>query len=1007
MARKDIFDRIDSKMRNQIAGLGRTPKKDEETTDADYVEKRVNRRVIRRRARKPAPEAEATPAVAEVPADLPEQAEPPEALEPEPVETPEPATVAEEVEASPQADVPPESSEPEPVEEAAAAAEPSEPEAPEVEEAAPIETPAPEEPEVADVSDQAEPAETAAPAEEIGEPVADEPVDVPDVAEPEAPEVPAEAEAAEPESGEEVQDLASAEEAPAAEDAPDTPDGDEPEPAAQAEPDAPAEAAEPAAETTAEASDAPVVPVPPTVDGVPTPTDSMSLEDLLRQQGIVQHKPKKGRRIITEAPMPERRPIPKPIIRQDIRAQQMLKQAQQAGYKDASTDVAGQARDGGRRRAPGHDRLERDLRAERERERRMQRTTAGAKKKSRRKSIVQRPDMVFYPDRRSSRKKTASRGGPARKTTITQPKAAKRVIRIDNEISVGELAKELGLKAPEIIRTLIGMGQMVTVNDFVDMETAGLVAAEYEYTVENTAFKEEEIIVAEEDAPEDLVPRPPVITVMGHVDHGKTSILDAIRKTRVAAREAGGITQHIGAYQVDVAGQTLTFLDTPGHEAFTAMRARGAQCTDLVVLVVAANDGVMPQTVEAINHAKAAGVPILVAINKIDLANINIDRVKTELSEHELAPEDWGGDTVMVQVSATKGTGLEDLLEMIALQTELLELKGNPTRASRGVVIEGKLSKGVGPVATVLVQAGTLSVGDYLVAGSAYGRIRAMLDYSGKRVKTATPAVPVEVHGLSAVPQAGDEVAGVEDERGAKLLVEHRQEKDRSKSLAKSTGATQENILELLAAGKRKELAVVLKADVQGSVEAVRDALSKIEVDETKLNILHTAVGGITESDVILASASNGMVLGFHVRPDGKAARLAEQQGVKIRTYRIIYEALEEIENMLLGLLDPTYEEEVKGRADVRDIFKIPKIGVIAGCHVADGSIARSHKARLLRNGVVLWEGKLASLKRFKDDAKEVTQGYECGIGLQDYHDLKKGDVIETYVVNEVARKKA
>ena len=993
MARKDIFDRIDSKMRNQIAGLGRTPKKDEETTDADYVEKRVNRRVIRRRARKTEPGSEATLPVAEVAAELP--VEPAEAPEIEPAEAPELAPAADEVEAPATAGVPSEPPEAEPAEEAAAAAEP--------EVAEPEEAPAAEEPVAA-----AESAETVEQAEEVAEPVADEPAE-PEVAEADVPEVPAEAEVAAPESGEEVQDLAAAEEAPAPVDAP-----EEPESAAPAEPDqpdAPAEAAESAPaesgeEPAPEASDAPPAPAAPVVDGVPTATDSMSLEDLLRQQGIVQHKPKKGRRIITEAPMAERRPIPKPIIRQDIRAQQMLKQAQQAELKESGTDVSGQPRDGGRRRAPlGQDRLERDLRAERERERRMQRTAAGAKKKSRRKSIVQRPDMVFYPDRRSTRKKTTARGGPARKTTITQPKAAKRVIRIENEISVGELAKELGLKAPELIRTLIGMGQMVTVNDFVDMEAASLVAAEYEYTVENIAFKEEEIIVAEEDAPEDLVPRPPVITVMGHVDHGKTSILDAIRKTRVAAREAGGITQHIGAYQVNVAGQTLTFLDTPGHEAFTAMRARGAQCTDLVVLVVAANDGVMPQTIEAINHARAAGVPILVAINKIDLANINIDRVKTELSEHDLAPEDWGGETVMVQVSATKGTGLDDLLEMIALQTEFLELKGNPTRATRGVVIEGKLSKGVGPVATVLVQAGTFKVGDYVVAGSAYGRVRAMMDYAGKRVKTATPAVPVEIHGLSSVPQAGDEVAGVEDEKGAKLLVEHRQEKDRSLSLAKSTGATQENILELLAAGQRKELAVVLKADVQGSVEAVRDALTKIEVDETKLNILHTAVGGITESDVILASASNGMVLGFQVRPDAKAARLAEQHGVEIRTYRVIYEALEEIENMLLGLLEPLYEEEVKGRADVRDIFKIPKIGVIAGCHVADGSIARNHKARLLRSGVVVWEGKLASLKRFKDDAKEVTQGYECGIGLHDYHDLKKGDVVETYVVNEVARK--
>ncbi len=998
MARKDIFDRIDSKMRNQMATLGRTSKKDEETSDADYVEKRVNRRVIRRRARKPAPEPEVTPTVAEtVAAEVPE---PPEPTEPS-LEA-EPAAVAEQVEPTeaPEQTAPPVAEEP-PVEDTPApAAEEAEPAAEVAEDEA---APAAAEAEASEPV--AEPEAVEETPEEPAPEGADEPQADTEITEP----PPAEAAEAPEASGEEAEDL-DAPEAPEAAEAAEPVEAAE---AAVAEA-APAEESVPAAADPAEVSDQAepaeaVEPIPAPVEAsgeapdMPTATDSMSLEDLLRKQGIVQHKPKKGRRIITEAPMPERRPIPKPVIRQDIRAQQMLKQAQQAGFKDSPGEVAGQPRDGGRRRAPGHDRLERDLRAERERERRMQRTTG--KKKSRRKSIVQRPDMVYYPDRRSTRKKAAARGGPARKTTITQPKAQKRVIRIDNEISVGELAKELGLKAPELIRAFIGMGQMVTINDFVDAETAGLVAAEYEYTVENTAFKEEEIIVEEADAPEDLEPRPPVITVMGHVDHGKTSILDAIRNARVAAREAGGITQHIGAYQVDVGGQTLTFLDTPGHEAFTAMRARGAQCTDLVVLVVAANDGVMPQTIEAINHARAAGVPILVAINKIDLPNINISRVKTELSEQELAEADWGGDTVMVEVSATKGTGLEDLLEMIALQTEMLELKGNPTRASRGVVIEGKLSKGVGPVATVLVQAGTFEVGDYVVAGSAYGRVRAMLDYSGKRVKSATPAVPVEIHGLSAVPLAGDEVAGVEDEKGAKLLVEHRLEADRSRSLAKSAGATADTLAAMLAASAQKELAVVLKADVQGSVEAVRDALSKIEVDETRLNILHTAVGGITESDVILASASNGMILGFHVRPDGKAARLAEQQGVTIRTYRVIYEALEEIENMLLGLLEPIYEEEVQGRAKVRDIFKIPKIGVIAGCHVDDGTVARPHKVRLLRAGIVVWEGKLASLKRFKDDAKEVTHGFECGIGLDGYHDIKKGDVIETYTIKEVARK--
>jgi len=998
MARKDIFDRIDSKMRNQMASLGRT--REDEQSDSEYVEKRVSRRVIRRRARKPkrdevaaAAEQEAA-AVAEAP-DQPE----PEADESAPAEAAALAEEAMEPAAEPEVDESvdapapePESipdDEPEVVEEAA------EPEA----EEAPVDEVEPE-PAVAEAAEpdaavpEPEPVEVEEEAPPEPEPVAEEPPE----AEPVAEEAPADEAVATPEAAEPAPEIEEAA-APAEETATAEPEvAPEPEPAEAPEP------AEVVAEPVAEPAPTPPPPIPVS----DKKAAEKSLEELLREQGIVQHKPKKGRRIIDEAPMAERRPVPKPVIRHDIRAQQMLKQARQAGMSrpggPTQPEVAGQPRDGGsRRRSLADQRIERDLRAERERERKLQQTQR--RKKGRRKSIVQRPDMMYYPDRRSTRKKGPARGAIGQKPVSTIPKEAKRVIRIEDEISVAELAKALGVKAPLLIRKFIEMGQMVTVNQFVDAETATLIAAEFDYRVENVAFKEEEILAQDEDAPEDMAARPPVITVMGHVDHGKTSILDTIRDTRVAAREAGGITQHIGAYQVNQSGSLLTFLDTPGHEAFTAMRARGAQVTDLVVLVVAANDGVMPQTIEAIAHARAAEVPILVAINKIDLANKNIDRVKQELSEQGLQPEDWGGDTVMVPVSATKNIGIDDLLEMIALQAEMLELAANPTRDARGIVVEANLSKGVGPVATVLVQHGTLERGDYVVAGTAFGRIRAMKDYAGKALKQAPPATPVEIHGLSAVPDAGDEVAVVEDERSAKSIIEHRQAEEREKSLAKTSRVTADMLGELLAAQGRKELNLVLKTDVHGSQEALREAILQIEVENTEIKILHAAVGGITENDVTLAAASNGMVIGFHVRPDVKASKLAEQQGVDIRTYRVIYEALEEIEGLLTGLLDPEYEEKTQGSVEVRDTFKIPKIGVIAGCFVTDGTVARNHQVRLLRQGVVVWEGRMSSLKRFKDDVKEVAKGFECGLGLQDFHDIKKGDIVESFTIEEVARR--
>ena len=999
MARKDIFDRIDSKMRNQMASLG--TKRDEEKADADYVEKRVSRRVIRRRARKPkqdevaveapAAEIEASAEEAQAVVDDTPASDSPDAHDIEPegletlAETPEPEAEAGDEPAAAETVDGPDASEP----------------VADTSEAAP------------DVVAGDEPSapEPEAASEVVPEPTAGAELESAPAPEPEL--------APEPETASEVVPEAAAdadlESAPAT----------EPEPAPDSEPDVAAEAADageqdPAAEPevaeapSVEASAEPLAEVPVAEPEVPLDAAAAakaaaekSLEDLLREQGIVQHKPRKGRRIVDQTSTSERRPIPKPVIRHDIRAQQMLKQARQAGMGAGTADAptpAGQPRDGARRRSVTDQRIERDLRAERERERKLQQQNQ-RRKKGRRKSIVQRPDMMYYPDRRSTRKKGPPRGSIGLKTVSTIPKEAKRVIRIEDEISVGELAKALGIKSALLIRKFIEMGQMVTVNQFVDQETATLVAAEFDYRVENVAFKEEEFLAQDADAPEDLVERPPVITIMGHVDHGKTSILDTIRSTKVAEREAGGITQHIGAYQVEQSGQLLTFLDTPGHEAFTAMRARGAQVTDLAVLVVAANDGVMPQTIESINHARAAEVPLLVAINKIDLAKTNIDRVKQELSEQGLQPEDWGGDTVMVPVSATKNIGIDDLLEMIALQAEMLEIKANPTRIARGVVVEAKLSKGVGPVATVLVQHGTLKAGDYVVAGTAYGRIRAMMDYSGNRIKEATPATPAEIHGLSSVPDAGDEVAVVDDERAAKAIIEHRQEEERAKSMAKTARVTMDNLADILAARSLKDLKLVLKTDVHGSQEALREAIMQIEVPDTTINILHAAVGGITESDVTLAAASDGMVIGFHVRPDTKAAALAERQGVDIRTYRVIYEALEDIRGLLTGLLDPEFEEKVQGSIEVRDTFKIPKVGVIAGCFVTDGKAGRNHKARLLRSGVVVWEGKLSSLKRFKEDVKEVAKGFECGLGLQDYHDIKKGDVIETYTVVEVARK--
>jgi translation initiation factor IF-2 len=613
---------------------------------------------------------------------------------------------------------------------------------------------------------------------------------------------------------------------------------------------------------------------------------------------------------------------------------------------------------------------------------------------------------VYEPDRNERFRKGRKANRPTKKTEITQSKAIKRKIRITDVISIGELAKRMGVKANDLIKELMRQGQMVTINHPLDFESAAILAAEFGYEVENVAFDEDTIlshssldIEAEND--ENQLPRPPVITIMGHVDHGKTSLLDAIRQANVTEGEAGGITQHIGAYGVELDGRKMTFLDTPGHEAFTAMRARGAQVTDIVVLVVAADDGAMPQTREAINHSKAAGVPIIVAVNKIDKPGANPDKVMQELSDLQLLPESWGGDTIYVNVSAKEKTNIDKLLEMILLQAEVLELKADPTKRAQGTVVEARLDKGRGPVTTVLVQKGTLKIGDPIVAGLHYGRVRSMADDRGQSVQEAGPSFPVEVTGLTGVPEAGESFHAVEDEKVAKEVAQHRQQKIREAELAKSSKISLEELYAKIQEGDVKELKVIVKADVQGSAEAVSGTLTKLSTAACRLIVIHSGVGGITETDISLASASNAIVLGFNVRPAPKAAHLAETEGVDIRMYNVIYDAVNDIKAAMEGLLAPTLKEEDLGRAEVREAFNVTKVGTIAGCYVVSGKILRNAHARLLRDDVVIWTGKLTSLRRFKDDVKEVSNNYECGIGLENYNDIKPGDIIEAYEIKE------
>ena len=584
------------------------------------------------------------------------------------------------------------------------------------------------------------------------------------------------------------------------------------------------------------------------------------------------------------------------------------------------------------------------------------------------------------------------------------------VVEVDGKITVQEIAAQMDKSVSEVIMKLMKMGTMATINQEISFDIAALVCSEFGYTLmrsDNSEVEELEIealMEIEEDDEKDLVPRPPVVTVMGHVDHGKTSLLDAIRDTDVTSGEAGGITQHIGASEVKINGQKIVFLDTPGHEAFTSMRARGAQVTDIAILVVAADDGIMPQTIEAINHAKAADVPLIIAINKIDKPGANPDRVKQELSEQGLLVEDWGGDVISVEVSAKKRINIENLLEMVLLVAEVEELKANPNKRAVGTVIEAELDKGRGPVATVLVQGGTLRVGDPIVAGVASGKVRAMINYKGKRIKQAGPSTAVEILGLSEVPAGGDQFAETPNDKTARLIAEKRQAMQREEMLKASSKISLDDLFAQMSEGKVKDLNIVIKADVQGSVQAVKQSLEKLSNEEVAIKVIHGGVGAITESDVLLASASNAIIIGFNVRPVSGSEQVAEKESVDIRTYTIIYKAIEDIKAAMSGMLDPDYVDEDTGKVEIREIYKISGVGTVAGCYVTLGKIMRSCKVRIVRDGIIIHEGELAALKRFKDDVKEVAQGFECGLSFVNYNDIKPGDVVEAYITKEVER---
>ena len=612
--------------------------------------------------------------------------------------------------------------------------------------------------------------------------------------------------------------------------------------------------------------------------------------------------------------------------------------------------------------------------------------------------------------RSKKKKKNKNKEKQLQKEPVQEKRKEKKeiteTIELPEFITVGELAQKLGKGAAEIVKNLMMLGIMATITQTIDYDTAALIAEEMGIPVkkEIVLTKEDILFQEEEDRPEDLVPRPPVVVVMGHVDHGKTSLLDAIRNTSVISTEAGGITQHIGAYSVRLNDRDITFLDTPGHEAFTTMRARGAQVTDVAILVVAADDGIMPQTIEAINHARAAGVTIVVAINKIDKENANVERVKEMLTEQGLIPEEWGGDTVCVEVSAKQNINIDGLLEMVLLIADMKELKANPNKPAKGTVIEAQIDKGRGPVATVLVQEGTLHVGDIVIAGTAVGHVRAMVNDKGRRVKSAGPSTPVEILGLAEVPAGGDRFSVVSDEKLAREVAESRRMEEKETRFNQTVKVSLDNLFSQIDEGNMKELNIIIKADVQGSVEAVRQSLEKLSNDEVRVKVIHGGVGAVNESDVMLANASNAIIVGFNVRPDAGASAAAERQEVDIRLYRVIYQAIEEIEAAMKGMLDPEYREKVIGHAEVRQTFKVSGVGTIAGAYVTDGKIARNAQVRLVRDGIVVHEGSIDSLKRFKDDAKEVAESFECGIGIEKFNDLKEGDVIECFVMEEIER---
>jgi translation initiation factor IF-2 len=619
--------------------------------------------------------------------------------------------------------------------------------------------------------------------------------------------------------------------------------------------------------------------------------------------------------------------------------------------------------------------------------------------------------MVYAPipnRKRGSGASAAARKREMRKSEPINPtKASKKVVRIDDSITVNDLAGELSVKVGAVVKTLMQLGMMASVNQPLDFETATIVCQEFGFESQNTTVSIGDILAKKsgDTSAEPEVQRAPVVTVMGHVDHGKTSLLDAIRQASVAVGEAGGITQHIGAYQVVCNEQRITFLDTPGHEAFTAMRARGAQITDIVILVVAADDGVMPQTIEAINHAKSANVPIIVAINKIDKPNINIERIQGELAQYGVTSEEWGGENMFVQVSAKTRKGIDSLLESVLLQAEVLELKARIAVPASGVVVEAKLDKSRGPIATLLVTQGSLRVSDWIVAGTSYGRVRAMFNDKGERLEVAEPATPVEILGLDKVPAAGDQFHNVANDSVAKEAVAYRVEKARMGALASEKKASMEDLMARMAQAETstKELPLIIKGDTQGSVEAIKASVVKLNTDKVKTKIIHSAVGGITETDVVFAKAAGGMIIGFNVRPDRVAAQVAEQDGIEIRCFSIIYELIDSVRLAMAGRLDPIRTEKVLGRAEIRSLFSVPKVGVIAGSFVTDGKVTRNSHVRVVRDGTVIYTGRVSSLKRFKDDAKEVLQGFECGIGVENYNDLKVSDVLESFIIEETA----